>query len=74
MKKEFEQKLNRDYNLNYDDSHLIRDFSYMMNKSRGKHCTLQTIKNHVHQGRAGTLLRKYDSIAFEVAYNESRRK
>lgn len=45
-------------------------FEYLTNKNRGKHTTKANIINHYNKGTLGTLLRRYDPIAFNVSKSD----
>lgn len=42
-------------------------FDYMTNKSRGKYTTRNNIIKHYNAGTLGTLLKKYDPVAYNVS-------
>lgn len=70
-KKEYEKFLNQMYADCYSEEQIVNALEYMTNKSRTTGTT--TIKNirSSHQNHIiGSLLRKYDPLAFEVGYNE----
>lgn len=58
----------------YADVYSIEDaaeqFAYMANPSRGKHTTIAAIRSAAANSRLGTLLRKYDIIAFNVSKSD----
>ena len=68
-KREFELYLNELY-MEYDPETLFENMIYLSNKNRKFRCNESTIRSAIANGTMGTLLRKYDSIAFEVAFNE----
>jgi hypothetical protein len=69
----FERKLNREFQETLTFETALEKFEYMTVKGRaGGHCSRKAIINAWDKGRLGSLLRKYDSIAFEVARNDSR--
>ena len=48
----------------------FEDCVYMTVPSRGKHLSEKALVKALEENRYGDILRKYDSIAFEVGYNE----
>lgn len=58
-----EQRLNELYaELTYDQA--IDQFIYLTNKDRVQHCGIKSIGTAYHSNKLGSLLRKYDPIAF----------
>jgi hypothetical protein len=70
MIKKYEQSLNDSFSENSTDE-LICRFEYMLNKNREKPIRRSTLISHIANGTVGTMIRKYDSIAFYVGYRES---
>lgn len=68
-KKAYETHLNASYADAYSLSEAIENFCYMTNKSRGKATTIKAIQTAHNNHELGTLLRKYDSIAFYAGFN-----
>lgn len=66
-----EQYLNELYADNYSESQAMDSFVYLANKSRGKHTTEAAIRNAYHNHTLGTLLRKYDPVAFNVSKSDN---
>ena len=62
-----EAKLNQTFADSYSESQAIDNFIYLTNKSRGKHTTVKAIRTAHNNQELGTLLRKYDPIAFNVS-------
>ncbi len=61
--KQLEQKLNEDFSsLSYDEA--MERFAYLGNKSRGEYAQPATIQRAYSASKLGTLLKKYDPIAF----------
>lgn len=48
--------------LTYDE--VIDNYSYLTEKSRRKHCSRKALEIAFVAGKLGSLLKKYDSIAF----------
>lgn len=67
-KKEFEAYLNALY-AEQDPERLFEEMIYLTNKQRKFRCTESTLRGAIASGTMGTLLRKFDSIAFEVEFN-----
>lgn len=68
-KKEFEAYLNALY-AEQDPERLFEEMIYLTSEQRKFRCTESTLRSAIYGGTMGTLLRKYDSIAFEVQFNE----
>ncbi len=69
--KSHEQKLNELYSDIIQDYHsAFEKFDYLLNKNRWKHTTRNNIISHYNKGKLGTLLRKYDPIAFNVSKSD----
>lgn len=65
-KKSYEEWLNV-------ESSTYESVVYLTNPSRGKYLKPQSLKTSLYEGRYGTILRKYDPIAFEVGFNDYKR-
>lgn len=69
--KNHEQKLNELYADTIQDYYAaFEKFEYLTNKNRGKHTTKSNIISHYNNGTLGTLLRRYDPIAFNVSKSD----
>lgn len=62
-KKSYEEFLN-EIGCSYEDC------EYLTNKTRKKHLSARSLKFYLFEKRYGTVLRRYDPIAFQVGYNE----
>ena len=73
-KKEFEKYLNALYADCYSEEQAVDLFKYLTSKNR-KNCrtTIKNIRSAHNNHTLGTLLRKYDSNAFEVSFNDFNR-
>lgn len=69
----FEQYLNNQF-AEMDEEQLFDRFIYLTTKSRGAHCSEVHLRGKIIQGKIGSLLRKLDSVAFECAYNDEKRR
>lgn len=70
-KKEYERHLNDVYSETcYDYVTALDVFDYITVRSRGTHTTRENIIKHYNNQKLGSLLRKYDPIAFNVGFNE----
>ena len=47
---------------------------YLTNKDRGKYLKPQSLKLSLYENKYGTILRRYDPIAFEVGYHDYANK
>ena len=67
-----EAHLNALYADAYSESQAVNAFIYMTSKQRkvGNRTTVNNIRNCHANGKLGTLLRRYDSIAFEVSKSD----
>lgn len=65
--KQKEEYLNALYFDIYSEEQAVESFIYLTNKSRGKATTENNIRNHYKRRELGTLLRKFDPIAFNCA-------
>ena len=67
--KQLEEKLNESLSsLSYDQA--IANYSYLTIKTRTPRCTERTLKYAWRGNRLGTLLKKYDSIAFYASRSD----
>ncbi len=71
-KEQFEKRLNRKLTETYE-SELFENFVYLTNPARGNHCSEAVLVKYIANGKMGSLLRRLDSIAFEVEYNAAKR-
>lgn len=69
-----EQHLNELYKDTYSRDQAFDNFEYLTNKKRMNFIMPWNLWNHIDRGTLGTLLRKYDPIAFNVSYGEKRRR
>lgn len=69
-----EQHLNELYKDAYSESQAYDQFEYLCNKQRKHFIIPRTLRNHINRGSLGTLLRKYDPIAFNTSYSDKLRK
>lgn len=58
------EKMLNDYYMEMPESRAIDEFEYLTNPSRGEHTTINNIRKQYRNGKLGTLLKKYDPIAF----------
>lgn len=66
-KKSKEQKMNEIYSSCYSEDEAVETLIYLTSKNRsGGHTTEANIRKQYRKGRLGTLLKKYDPIAFNV--------
>ena len=72
-KKAFEKHLNHLYFDAFSESQAIDNFIYLTSKSRGQHCSENHLINCINRRELGSLLRRLDPIAFNVAYGDWRR-
>ena len=66
-KQDKEDYLNTLYSEEYTEEEAVDNFIYMTNRDRGKTTTEAHIRRSYWNGTLGTLLRKLDPIAFELA-------
>jgi hypothetical protein len=69
-KKNYETHLNALYADMYSESQAEDEFAYLTNKSRGKATNLKAINSACINHILGSLLRKFDPIAFNAGYND----
>jgi hypothetical protein len=62
-----EKRLNQTFADNYSEAQAVDNFIYLTNSNRGKHTTVKAIRTAHNNQELGTLLRKYDPIAFNVS-------
>jgi hypothetical protein len=62
-----ERHLNQLYADIFSQEQAVEHFIYLTNKSRGNYTTEANIRKHHTNHTLGTLLRKYDPIAFNTA-------
>lgn len=65
----FEKKLNQQF-ADLPNEFVFEQLIYLTSKHRGKHITERTLKSHIANETCGSLLRKYDPIAFFVAKHD----
>lgn len=70
---EYEEHLNRHYSENVSFDEAVEALDYLTVKSRGQHCSLPSLKNHILKGTAGTLIRQLDPIGFNVGMEDFNR-
>lgn len=69
-KKAFEAHLNELYADAYSQQQALDNFIYLANNSRHKSTTSERINEAYANRTLGSLLRAYDPIAFNVAFND----
>ena len=69
-KKSHEQYLNELYADMFSQEQAHDEFRYLCNKSRGNYTTSSNIINAYANHTLGSLLRKYDPVAFNSSFNE----
>ena len=62
-----EKHLNKLYKDVYSEEQAVDNFIYLTSKQRNKRTTEANIRNCAVNGTLGTLLRKFDPIAFNCA-------
>jgi hypothetical protein len=67
---DLEQVLNQQYADHLDGESAVEQYAYLTNKKRGNHTTEDDIRFHADNGIFGTLLKKYDPVAYNTAVNE----
>lgn len=73
-KRDHEQYLNHIYQDSFLEDVVLSNFIYLTNSNRNYPIRLQTLENHIARGTVGTMMRRYDLIAFETSYKDSRYK
>ena len=68
MKTTREQELNQLYADAYSESEAIDTFEYLTDKNRGKHTTIATISRAYYNHELGTLLKRFDPVAFYTTF------
>jgi hypothetical protein len=68
--KDYENILNHNYGDMYTDEETEQQLIYLTNPSRGHHISINALRKAIKEGRAGTILKKYDPIAFHVGKND----
>lgn len=72
-KSKTEKSLNDYFDETFEYNELIEKFIYLTNKQRGDAISLKRLKNYILSKEVGTMLRKYDPIAFNTQYQEDNR-
>jgi hypothetical protein len=67
MKQNKEQKLNHFYSDNYTEDQAVDQLIYLTNKNRGQHTTEANIRKQYRLRKLGTLLKRLDTIAFQLS-------
>ena len=71
-RKQFEAYLNNLY-AEQDNQTVYEQLIYLtVKRSNGGHISKNRLRNSIQDGKAGTLLRKYDSVAFTCAFNDHK--
>jgi hypothetical protein len=71
-RKQFEAYLNQLY-AEQDNETVYDQLIYLTVKTRnGGHISKNRLRQSIQAGKAGTILRKYDPIAFTCAYNNQK--
>jgi hypothetical protein len=69
--KKTEEYLNQFYADAYSEEQTVDLLLYLTNKNRaGGHTTEKTIRHYHNNHMIGTLIKKYDSVAFECAKSD----
>ena len=68
--KEHERHLNALYTDSFSESQAVEQFIYLTSKNRSQRTTEANIRNHHANHQLGTLLRKFDPIAFYTSIND----
>lgn len=69
-KKEYEAYLNQYYNSEVGREEAFEQLVYVTNPKRGKdHISEKALRKAVYNDKAGSILRKYDPIAFTIGYD-----
>ena len=72
-KETYENYLNDHYDsVGFEST--CRQLIYLTNPDRGKHISNSVLEKWIGFKRAGTLLRKYDPIAFNTGFNDWNRR
>jgi len=71
-KKNHEKYLNELYADMYSEEQAQDEFAYLTNRSRGKYTTRNAISVAHANHELGSLLRKFDPIAFECSFNDKK--
>jgi len=69
-KKAYEEYLNQLYTDIFSASSAEDEFGYLTNKSRGKATNIKTIADAHTNHSLGSLLRKFDPVAFNAGFND----
>ena len=69
-----EKHLNELYKDMYSRDQAYDEFQYLCNKERMHFIMPWNLWNYIDRGTMGTLLRKYDPIAFNTSYNDKLRE
>ena len=72
--KNYEIYLNEYHAEHYSTETLNDNFGYLTNKNRDKHVSGKGLLTAYYNKTLGTLLRKFDPIAFRVGFNEWSRE
>lgn len=72
-KKHYEDYLNALYSDIFSTSQAEDEFIYLTNKNRGNATNVKSIADAHANHLLGSLLRKYDPIAFNAGYNDWRK-
>lgn len=72
-KKHYEEYLNQLYSDIYSESAAEDNFIYLTNKNRGKVTNVKAITDAHANHMLGSLLRKFDPIAFNTGYSDWRK-
>ena len=69
-RKQYEQYLNASYADSFSSSQAEDHFEYLASRSRVKRTNIKRINEAYQNHELGSLLRKFDPIAFNVGFNE----
>ena len=65
-----ENYLNEFYATRYSKKKIVDHLAYFTDKNRGEHTNEKTIRHHHDNHTIGTLIRKYDPVAFECTKSD----
>lgn len=73
-KKEFEQHLNNMYAENFTDDETFENLVYLTVPARGEHVSERTLRKHIRLGKAGSLLKRLDPVAYQCSFNDEKNR
>lgn len=68
-KNAYEQYLNQFYS-DIATQDVAYTFAYLNNRSRGVKLSIRSLWNAIHLEKVGMMIKKYDSIRFNIGYND----